>query len=489
MKTMKNILIIILGLFCITCSGCRKLVDVEGPTTSLSLKNVFNNDATAVGAITSLYVDLVSSATIDNAARLTTLSCIAGLSADELTYYSLAGNVSLNAYYQNNLTASNTGFPDYWIAVYQKMYVVNSAIEGLATSTGLSSAVKQQLTGEAIFMRGFYYFYLANLYGDVPLVLSTDFTVNSLIGKSDKSEVYKQIVSDLKKAQTLLSDNYLTGDGKTIYLLGSEERVRPTKWAATALLARTYLYLGDWSNAENQATAVLANTSQFHLEPLENVFLKNNNEAIWQLQPVISGHNTQDANTFILPSEGPSLANPVYLRRQLVDGFENGDTRKMKWIGKLTVSGVSYYYPNKYKVIRSSNTQAAVTEYSTVFRLAEQLLIRAEARAMQGNLSGAIQDVDKIRNRAGLSSISNTNPNINQEDLVTEILRQKRFELFTEWGHRWFDLKRIGKIDAVMGLVTPTKGNGLVWKSNQQNYPISLSELKSNPNLSPTSGY
>ncbi len=149
-------------------------------------------------------------------------------------------------------------------------------------------------------MRAFYYFYLVNLYGDAPLVLSTDYATNSLITKSSKEQIYQQIIFDLKEAQSLLSDKYIKGDGKSVYENGAEERVRPNKWAAIALLSRTYLYLQDWVNAEEQASLVLANTTQYQLQSLDSVFLKNNGEAIWQLQPVQMEINTQDAEGFIL---------------------------------------------------------------------------------------------------------------------------------------------------------------------------------------------
>ncbi|WP_316833773.1 RagB/SusD family nutrient uptake outer membrane protein [Pedobacter nutrimenti] len=468
-------------------SNCKKLVEIDGPATSVSSKNVYNNDATAVGAITSLYVNLSKGSPLDPQ-ELSGLSGIAGLSADELDYYSGAGYSTLAVYYQNSLNSQNI-YSGFWGTTYQRLYVVNAALEGLESSTGLTTIVKQYLTGEAHFMRAFYYFYLVNLYGDVPLVTSTDYTINAVIKRSAKADVYNQIVTDLKAAQNLLSDSYLSGDGKTSYPIGSEERVRPNKWAATALLARTYLFMEQWTNADIQASVVLANTSEFQLESLDKVFLKNNREAIWQLQPTQLGFNTQEAQWFAIQPEGPSGYSPVYLSSELLKDFEKGDRRKVNWIGSVNANGTTYYYPYKYKVKRSSLTDVPVTEYSTVMRLAELYLIRAESRAQLGNRTDAISDVDQIRNRAGLPLVKDINPNISQEDLINLILKEKRVELFIEWGHRWLDLKRTNKIDEVMSKVTPKKSNGGVWKSYQQYYPINTYELQSNPNLAQTIGY
>ncbi|HWW41891.1 RagB/SusD family nutrient uptake outer membrane protein [Pedobacter sp.] len=467
-------------------SSCRKLVEVDGPATSVSSKNVYSNDATAIGAITSLYVNLSNGNPIIPQ-EINGISGVAGLSADELDYYSGAGNQALAVYYQNSLSSLNVS-SDFWGTTYQRLFLVNSALEGLESSSGLTPLVKQHLMGEAYFMRAFYYFYLVNLYGDVPLVLSTDYTVNAVIKRTLKAVVYDQIVADLKEAQKLLGNGYLKGDGITEYSSGSEERVRPNKWAAIALLARTYLFMKRWADAEATATLVLSNHTFFQLEALGNVFLKNNREAIWQLQPTAVGYNTSEAKVFVIPDGGPSGDNPVYLSNELLKDFETGDQRGDRWVGSVNANSTVYYYPYKYKV-KPSGINAVVTEYSTVIRLAELYLIRAESRAQLGNLSDAISDVDGIRHRAGLPLIKNTNPNVNQEGLVALILKEKRIEFFAEWGHRWLDLKRTGKVDEVMGKVTPKKNNGAAWKSYQQYYPISSFELQSNRNLTQTVGY
>jgi hypothetical protein len=483
----KLISILALALFVFGLFSCKKLVEIDGPTTSVSSKNVYSNDATAIGAITSLYVNLSNGNPIIPQ-EINGVSGVAGLSADELDYYSGAGNQALAVYYQNSLSSLNVS-NDFWGTAYQRLYAVNAALEDLTSSSGLTPLVKQHLLGEAYFMRAFYYFYLVNLYGDVPLVLNTDYTVNAVIKRTAKAQVYDQIVADLKVAQSLLGSGYLKGDGITEYSSGSEERVRPNKWAATALLARTYLYMRMWADAEVGTTMVLTNHLSFQLESLGNVFLKNNREAIWQLQPTQRGFNTSEAQIFIVPDGGPSYSNPVYLSNELLKDFETGDRRKSSWVGSVNANGTVYYYPYKYKIKQSFATDAPVTEYSAVMRLGELYLIRAESRARLGNLADAISDVDQIRNRAGLPLIKDANPNINQEDLVNLILKEKRIELFTEWGHRWLDLKRTGKVDEVMAKVTPKKSNGGSWKSYQQYYPIWSFELQSNPNLTQAIGY
>ena len=460
-------------------SGCSKLVDVEGPGTSLPDKDVFRYDNTAIGAVTTLYSSL-SAAYPQYGGELSTLSVFAGLSADELVLYSGSGSMELHAFYKNELNSTVVESDDYWGTVYKNMYRVNAALQGINASGELTPAVKNQLLGELRFMRAFYYFYLVNLYGDVPLILGTNYEENTKARKTPRQVVYQQIIDDLKEAQSLLNEKYLSADLVTAYTTGNEERVRPTKWAATALLARVYLYTGDWTNAETQSTIVLNNVNQFELVALDGAFLKNNKEAIWQLQPVNNGFNAMEGYIFVLPSDGPNWEQSFFLNDVLLQSFDAADQRKAKWISSVEAYGETWNYSNKYKV---NTFMAPVSEYSTVFRLAEQYLIRAEARAQLNNLDGAIDDIDMIRDRAELPLISSVNPGIDKAGLLAAVLTEKQHEFFTEWGHRWLDLKRTGKVDEVMEQVLPLKRAGGVWESSMQWYPISLTELRNNPNL------
>ena len=339
--------------------------------------------------------------------------------------------------------------------------------------------MKQQLIGEAKFIRAFCYFYLVNLYGDVPLVTGTDYSVNSTLEKKPKAQVWQQIIKDLIDAKVQLSSMFLNSDALSI----TTERVRPTKWAAMALLARSYLYNEDWLNAQEEADSIINNSTMFGLPQLSGVFIKNSMEAIWQLQPVNTGWNTELARVFVLTG-APNSLRPVYLSTSLLSSFEAGDKRDSLWVNSIVSSGTTYYFPYKYKIITQN---APVTEYTTVFRLAELYLIRAETRARQNELTSGISDLDKIRGRAGLPLISVTNPNISQSALLAAIVHERQVELFTEWGHRWLDLKRLRQIDSVMNLVATQKGGK--WNTVQQFYPIPLTDIQRDPNLIQNTGY
>jgi hypothetical protein len=468
-----SIQLVILFLIVLNAS-CKKFVTVPPPFTNLSKGNVYTTDATAASILTGVYANIMGSPT---GYGVTNVSILSALSADELTLYQGSSNNIYIQYYQNSLSSTNVPNGYYWDFLYPTIFTVNSAIEGLTNSTSLTPVVKSELLGEAKFMRAFSYFYLTNCYGDVPLVTSTDYSKNSVISRIPSTQIWQLIIEDLKDAKSLLNTGYV--DASIINKTSS--RVRPNKWAATALLARSYLYTQDWANAKEQASEVINNTGTYSLvNDLNGVFLANSTEAIWQLQPVIAGQNTQDAITFVLTAGPDNGLHPVYLNSYLLNTFEPNDKRMTSWIGIDSSTGTKYYYANKYK---NADYGLPVTEYLMVLRLAEQYLIRAEALVQQGDIVNAANDLNTVRNRAGLPN----SPASAATDLLAAIQHERQTELFTEWGHRWLDLKRTAKVDSVMSFVTPTKGGS--WNSNWKWYPIPFTDLATDPNLIQNSGY
>jgi len=483
MKSKNNkFLIFLILLFVCGINGCKKLVEIDAPYTSINAQNVYNTDATAAAVLTGIYSKIsVNNAGLSSEGDLGSFSLLLSLSADELTLFN-KDNLNLYYFYTNALTSiSPSPSSGFWTNIYSYIFIANSAIEGISNNTLLTANVQRQLLGEAKFIRAYCYFYLVNLYGDVPLVLSTDPLKNATLSRTSSDLVYKQVILDLKDAYDLLGSNYVAGDATS----ETTERLRPTKWSAAALLARTYLYTKDYINAEARASLVINQSSLYQLTSLENVFLKNSMEAIWQIQPVSvkTNANTGEGQIFILPSTGPDRDQyPVYLSDSLIGTFENQDQRLVKWVDSVNTTSGDYYYSYKYKV-GANNPDGLISEYLMIFRLGEQYLIRAEARAQLGNISDAQSDLNAIRKRAGLNNTSAST----QSELLSAILHERQVELFTEGGHRWLDLKRTNKIDEVMNVVEPIKGG--TWNSNWQLYPIPLQELKSDPNLVQNPGY
>ncbi|SEW04029.1 SusD family protein [Chitinophaga sp. YR573] len=465
-----NKLLLYILLFVITCSSCKKFLDVGNPRDQIVAKYVYQSNTSAANVLTGIYFDLSQQGSW--AQGQYGFSAICALSADELVAFPT--NYSLNGLYTNNF-----GGDGFWSLLYAAIYRTNAAIEGLSATTTLTPAVQKQLLGEAKFIRAFCYFYLVNLYGDVPILTVSDYKVNAVATRSSAANVYKQIISDLQEAQNMLNDNYVDQDAITTTL----ERIRPNKWTATALLARVYLYTSNWSAAATQAGMVIDNKSLFDTVALNDVFLKNSRETIWQLQPnyiVADFFNTLDARTFVLENGPDESEHPFWVSHFLLDEFENGDQREVNWIAVDSSTGIAYYFPFKYKLYKPEDPQG---EYLMVFRLAEQYLIRAEARAQLGQLGDARLDLDVIRRRAGLNATTAST----KEPLLATILHERHVELFTEWGHRWLDLKRTGMVNTVMAEVTPQKGG--TWQSYKQLYPLPFGDLQLNPNLIQNEGY
>jgi starch-binding outer membrane protein, SusD/RagB family len=489
----------ILFLSILAETSCEKFVEVPPPPGRITENFVFTTDATAISVLTDMYKSFNESPI--QGAGIGSISLFAGLAADEYKLNDGITDASYLGYYRNNLAQTNvflTG-AEHWSPLYHFVFRCNAAIEGLTASKSLTPLIKQQLMGEAKFMRAFFYFYLVNMYGEVPLALTTDPEINTLLPRSPKTLVYDQIKKDLKEAKELLNGNFLNAT----LLSNTIERVRLTKWAAAALLARVYLYTDDWTEAEAQSSLVINNSGLFSMPSTVNaVFLKNSSETIWQIQPVDVGYNTVEAKALVIPPSGPtpgSTENPVQLSSFLKHSFEPGDQRVVygNWIDTTIyqldpTTSDTIVFPFKYKIyIPDININAAtatrnMTEYFMMLRLGEQYLIRAEARAQLGKIGDSQDDLNVIRNRAGLGNTMATD----KTSLLAAILHERQVELFSEWGHRWFDLKRTGTVDAVMTIVTPLKSNGITsWHSFQQLYPLSLTELQRAPNLRQNSGY
>jgi starch-binding outer membrane protein, SusD/RagB family len=472
--------IVFLFLLLAGITGCKKLVEVDTPETNPASATIYTNDATAASVLTSIYARMAAASFAQGPASITVY---AGLAADE---FQTPGNLpdnTINNLYKNT---NQSNLATLWRQLYSNIYVANAAIEGIKKSTGgMSDSVKIQLTGEAKFMRAFMYFYAVNLFGDVPFTSSLDPKVNAVATRTPKQQVYDSIVADLKDAQALLKDNYVNPTGGVPPVPFKDDRARPNKWTATAFLARVYLYRGEWSKAETEAGTVIANTAKFSLvtPDVTKVFLRDSKEILWHIQPTSLTGATADATTLLLtPTTPPAPGNPVSLRPALVTTFEAGDKRKTNWIDSPVIATIKTYAPSKYKIRTVTQTGTTVvpsSEYLVVFRLAEQYLIRAEARAQQDKIADAKLDVNAIRTRAGLgATTANDKP-----ALLAAIEKERQAEFFAEWGHRWLDLKRTGRIDAVMSAVTPQKGG--TWDTNMQLWPIPTNEILLNPNLAP----
>lgn len=447
--------------------GCKKLLDVPKSSSLVLTKDVFANNETATSAVLGLYNKMVTlNLSISNGG----LSIYPALSADELAS---AGNQTSYDTFLFNAILPTDGIinNNFWSTSYKNIYHANAILEGLSTSTTLTSSVKNQLRGETLVIRALYFFYLTNLFGEIPLVLSTDFGQNAIMPRTSTTVIAEQLIADLKEAVELLAPVYL-----------SPARARVNSYAARAFLARLYLYNRQWDKAESESSVVIS-SGLYNLESdLDKTFVNTSNETIWQL--IRENSNTAEATLFI-PVSATAIPSLV-IRDELLNSFEPGDQRKKHWIASNTINSQHYYYPYKYKV----RTGSLVSEYLVVFRLAEQYLIRSEARTNLGNLSGALGDLNvlRLRSRAlATAEIPDPLPSIlsglSNSAVLNAIYKERSHELFCEWGHRWLDLKRTGMATVALSKLKPT------WNTNAELYPIPFSETQLNPYLTQNPGY
>jgi len=437
--------------------SCDDFVKVDPPRTQLIKSTVFTSDATALAAVSDIYFQLAG-ATSFAGGNFTSISFVMSINADEQLNFYVGAPVSTVEYQQladNVVLPNNSRVSAFWSQPYQVIYKSNAIIEGAQQSSGMSENIRKQVEGEARFFRAFCLFYLVNIFGDVPLITTTDYRTNATMTRTPVAEIYTQIIDDLLLAKELLVNNYTASNN---------ERVRVSKGAATALLARAYLFNGDWVNAEIQASDLMNDTELYALNTdLSLVFrASNNKEPIWQLW-----RNTtpMDRATFFLPAGGPNYG---VLRTEFVSDFEETDQRRL-WIESRIINEVEYFYAYKYAAFGTTPP----LDYSTVFRLAEQFLIRAEARAQLNKISEAQEDINAIRHRAGLPDTQAADKNA----LLQAIELERKHELFTEWGHRWFDLKRTGRVDEVLSTIKAQ------WTPTAALYPIPEIQILNNPSM------
>lgn len=455
---------LIIGALLVALAACEGLIEVGQPTNELTTPSVFSDEKTADAAVLGLYRHLIGSASHFAGGGLSGITFLAGISADEVDYQRTTADE--RAFYLNSILPVNSKTRDLWVSAYTTIYHANAVMEGLAGSAGVSGGAKSQLWGEAKFIRAFCNFYLVNGFGPVPLVMTTDYRTNRLLHRTPVDSVYASVISDLVEAESLLP---------TGYAHGGNNRVRVNDACASALLARVYLFSGQWGKAEQASTRVLSNVRLYDLQhELEEVFLKNSGEAIWQLFPVANGQDTREGATFIPTARSIQVS----ISEAVLTQIDDADRRRHEWLGIQGVGSETYVFPSKYK-IRTRAVGAEIAEYAMVLRIAEQYLIRAEARLHQGNLSGALDDLNKIRRRAGLEP----HFRLEEEGIMEAIVRERMVEFMFEWGHRWFDLKRWNRIDGVLGERKPG------WQPHAALFPIPESELSANPNLQQNHGY
>jgi len=351
----------------------------------------------------------------------------------------------------NAVLPENAGIADIWAAGYEGINIANNIIAKVPGMSDMTDEEKNQALGELYFIRAFNHFSLVNWFGAIPIKTEpTEGATGLDVARDPVAKVYDQIIADLTFAEQNLS--------------AGGTKVRASKYAATALLARVYLYKGDYANAKTKATDVITNGG-YDLLDYADVFTDESAESIFEIDFTELNRNRIAEYNFPKTLNGRREVAPT---ASILAAYETGDER---YPASIAFSG-TLAYSIKYDDLSLG------ADNVIILRLAEMYLIRAEAEAeLEGNVSAIQNDIDVIRTRAKLPDTSASS----FADLLRVIEKERRVEFAFE-GQRWFDLVRTGR--AVEVLLTVSNANQTLW-------PIPLSEIltNTNPGMSQNPGY
>ncbi|MDB5110276.1 MAG: RagB/SusD family nutrient uptake outer membrane protein [Mucilaginibacter sp.] len=452
-------------------SSCTKILN-QTPQDKITEVNFYKSATDAESAATGMYVSALS------IAQQFPLAFDAGsdLATGLLINYS--------PFSQHGIAVDNAIVAAYWQNNYTGIGRCNDVLKNVSAMGDnlFATGEKQRILGEAHFLRGYYYFNLLKAYGGVPLVTVpySSFSENFTIARSPVSDVFNQIIADLKIAETNLPQSWASN---------IDTRGRGTQGGAQALLAKVYLSNNDNANAAAEALNVMNNTTYILVSGATgytNMFspsIKNSTESIFEIQYLTTATTGNGLASFYLPAGVPAGIQPgsyqIAPTTKIINAFEPGDIRK----------GVSIAFNNAVPPIPYVNKYLRLTvgtEANIIaLRLADIILVRAEALNNQGQTAGAIDALNIIRRRAfGLSLTATSvrdypsaNDVANGYTLTLAIENERMKELCFE-GHRFYDLVRTGRAATVLNITT----NKTLW-------PIPLREIGVNPLLTQNPGY
>lgn len=388
----------------------------------------------------------------------------------------------------------------WWNVLYVGVKRTNVVIEKVPAIT-MDENLKKRYIGEAHFLRALLYFDLVRAWGDVPLITATEQQTNLV--RTPKDQIYALIVDDLLKAIDALPE-------KSQY--AAEDMGRATKGAAKGILAKVYLFLGDYTNTAKYALEVI-NSAQYQLvEQFEDANSKRgefSSESIFEIgalpfEGILNG-GSQYANVQGVrgtPNRGWGFNRPTV---DLMNTFETNDPRRdatIIFLGEVidgvTIVGddgtpdetkdgngvtVEMETYNQKVWTPGSNVPTQFDHNRRILRYADVLLMAAEALNKNGDPGTALQYLNQVRARAraGNPAILPDRTETNTDALNDLILHERRVELALE-GHRFWDLVRTNKAEAVLGPLGFKKGKhellpipqiemdltGNVWQQNPQ---------------------
>lgn len=480
--------------------SCSDFLDRQ--PNELSASTFYNTDAEAEEAVNAVY-----------AVFYNFYENHVGFDADCLSDDVVKGHgtdfADYNSFNTGQLLASNAAVKGLWADYYQGITRANLVLENVPSGAAVSEAKKKQVTGEAYFLRAYFYFQLVQRYGGVPLVLTTEESTREM-PRASAEAVYAQIASDLQEAAGLLPPNAQAAPG------------RPGHGAAQCLYGLTFLAQNKFNEAYAALKPVVDNEGgQYNyslVRDLEGMYRPENNngpESVFEIQSRAEaplgltlaynhwvrprGMPKRGGLGFAMPTQ--SLYNefePDDLRREatilkqgdfiageLVNDDGTPITFNAAWAPETGMNNAKYV-----KGVDVGDYQEQMGQNKKLIRYAEVLLAFAEAAHEAGHPAEAEAALLAVRQRA----FGTDTPPARQADWTAAIRHERRVELATE-NRRYFDLVRWGIASEVLTADCkkhPNYNLSYVWNPEANGlYPVPQTELdvNKNPEFRQNAGY
>lgn len=509
---------ILLLLAILSLSSCKKFLE-DKPKTSLTTGNAFSTATDIENALTGAY------------------NIFYGSDYYQWEYVMLSDVRSDNAYpgggneetfYDYDrfiLPASNDHNYANWRALYKGIARCNIILEKVngINDAALTAERKKQIIGEASFLRAFHYFSLVKMYGGVPLELESNSADPSITRKAraTETETYNQIVKDLEVALANLPDNFSGAPGSSTANVPAVNKVRATKGATNALLAKVWAQRSDrdYNKVLQYCNAVISSPAGYSLlgdyTQLFDGAHDFNAESILEI-PYEEGNwsaSSWGIQLYLAPEDGwqkycvPSkdlvaaydaAGDAVRKNANIVFWNKDANGDYISWADENwnPCQDPDTKIPFNYKQKHPGGWASGDDYY--MLRLADIILLKAEAQNELGSTSSAAATVNLVRSRVGLSGVSTS---LTQAAMRNAILNERRLELAFE-AHRWDDLVRANVATTVMQalneytytcqggvLSAPTKMDYSHCDKNHWVLPIPQLEIDANPNLKQNAGY
>jgi len=469
------------ALVMLVTSSCSDLLDKE-PLGRLDADTYFRTADDAEQAVNTAYRPLLINNTNNNYYWV-----LGTVASDDAIAGGTGDRPGINDIDLMNQTPATQELNDFWKLNYGGIVQANTVIEKTPLIDA-DQAIKDRIIGEALFLRSYYHFILAQVFGDVPLILKIQSPDEVFVSRTPQATVFAQVAADCALAASLLPVSY-----------PASEVGRATKGAALALQAKAHLYLKEYNSvlttvASIKALGIYALQANYNDNFTDST--QNNSESVWEIQ-----HSNLELGV------GNNL-NQWWASKKIPDGygfaevdtsfqhtFEPNDPRIFFTIARKNEDYFGYIYkasysstgsgPRKYLQDTSEVSQKSDGSINyTNIRYAEVLLWEAEAYAELGQTAQALAPLEEVRARARAQSTdpSTTLPAITTTDkqqLIDIIRHERRVELGFEM-HRFFDLVRWGIAkDVIPGFVV----------GKNEVFPIPQTERDLNPNLSQNPNY